>query len=124
MSDLHKIVTSPVRDQFESNRSMVEVGRVYEIKSISDLKTKYYIRMTVEDEVGVLANIAGIFGKNNISIESVIQKSFDNQSNVAEIVIMTHIALENDIQESLKQLENLNPIESIDNFIRVEEQGL
>ena len=61
MSDLHKIVTSPVMDQFESNRSMVEVGRVYEIKSISDLKTKYYIRMTVEDEVGVLANIACIF---------------------------------------------------------------
>ena len=124
MSDLHKTVTTPVvEQQFELNRSMVGAGNDYEIKSITDLETKYYIRMTVEDEVGVLANIAGIFGKNNISIESVIQKNFDNDINVAEIVIMTHVALEKDIQESLEQLKNLKPIKSIDNFIRVEEQG-
>ena len=60
------------------------------IKPMADIETRYYFRMNVEDEAGVLAKIAAIMGRNSISISSVIQQESDPSNKTAEIVIMTH----------------------------------
>jgi homoserine dehydrogenase len=66
----------------------------------------YYFRITAMDEPGVLAQIAGILGKNNISIESVIQKKRHDSESVP-IVILTHRAMENDVEEALREIDSL-----------------
>jgi homoserine dehydrogenase len=90
------------------------------IISMSELQTRYYIRLTVADRPGVLAQIATILGEADISISSVIQKEADSHAQTAELVIMTHIAREASMQAALKRLEGREVVQGIGNFIRVE----
>lgn len=89
---------------------------------MSELVTRYYIRLTVVDQPGVLARIAKLLGDARISIASVIQKETHEASNTAELVIMTHEAREASVQGALKAVEDLPEVQEIGNFIRVEEQ--
>jgi homoserine dehydrogenase len=91
------------------------------IMSMDEIETKYYIRLAAEDRPGVLAQIATVFGKNRISISSAIQPESDEKKRTAEIVIMTHPAREKAMQQALGELEKLEVVREINNFIRVEE---
>lgn len=90
------------------------------IEPISILRTRYYIRMVVVDQPGVLGQIARVLGDNQISIASVIQKEADETAQTAEIVIMTHMALEASVQKALEDLQGLSVVREIGNFLRVE----
>ena len=87
---------------------------------MSEVQTRYYLRVNVSDSPGVLAQISKILGDDSISIASVIQKEADSASQTAEIVIMTHPAKEAAMQAALKELRNLGVVKEINNFIRVE----
>lgn len=88
------------------------------IKDIGETRTKYYVRMKVLDRPGVLAAIASVFGNQEVSLASVIQKR--NIENIAEIVWVTHDVLEKNIQDALKIIGGLSIVEEISNVIRVE----
>lgn len=90
------------------------------ISPMSQVQTRYYLRMTVADHPGVLAQIASILGHNQISIASVIQKEADPQSQTAEIVIMTHMAREADMQDALAKVRGLSVVQEIGGFLRAE----
>lgn len=92
------------------------------LKPMAEVVTRYYFRMNVADEPGVLAQIARILGEHRISISEVIQKLADAVAQTAEIVIMTHPAQEKGVQLAMKELANLQAVEEITNFIRVEAQ--
>jgi len=96
----------------------LEPGKV--IKPMSELETRYYLRMNIADRHGVLAQIAKVLGDHRISILSVIQKLTDSVAQTAEIVIMTHPAKEAAMQQALGELAQLSVVEEISNFIRVE----
>jgi homoserine dehydrogenase len=100
-------------------RWQLQSGKV--IKPMSDIKTRYYLRMNVADRPGVLAQISKILGDHLISISSVIQKMTDSVAQTAEIVIMTHPAKEAAVQQALKEVTHLAMVKEISNFIRVEE---
>jgi homoserine dehydrogenase len=91
------------------------------LRSMDEVETQYYIRLAAKDRPGVLAQIATVFGKNKISISSAIQPESDEKTRTAEIVIMTHPALEKAMQKALRELEKLEVVKEISNFIRVEE---
>ena len=91
------------------------------VKPMSEIETRYYLRMNVVDQSGVLAQISRVLGEYSISISSVIQKETDLLNQTAEIVIMTHPAREQAVQEALEEMENLSVIKEINNFIRVED---
>lgn len=90
------------------------------IKPMAEIVTRYYLRMQVADQPGVLAQIATVFGQNSISIASVIQQESDSRTQTAEIVIMTHPAQEKAMQQALRELSQLAVVSEINNFIRVE----
>lgn len=92
---------------------------VRDIKNIDEVKTRYYIRFSAIDKPGVLAKIAGILGKHNISIATVAQKE-KNAAKVVPIVMMTHDALEKDMAKALKEIDKLNVIKRKTVRIRVE----
>jgi homoserine dehydrogenase len=90
------------------------------MRPMSELRTRYYVRMIVVDSPGVLARIAHVLGVHQISIASVIQKEADRQAQTAEIVIMTHEAQEEAVQQALQEVERLPVVAEIGNFLRVE----
>ena len=90
------------------------------IRPMAELETCYYLRLNVDDQPGVLAQVSKVLGDHRISISSVIQKTVDNKAQTAEIVIMTHPAKEAEMQRALKELERMASVKEIGNFIRVE----
>jgi len=96
----------------------VKPGKV--IKPMSEVETRYYLRMSVADRPGVLAQIAKVLGDNLISIASAIQKETDRVAQTAEIVLMTYPAKEAAMQRALEELKRLAAVKQINNFIRVE----
>ncbi len=88
---------------------------------MTEVRTRYYIRLTVADRPGVLGQIAQILGEAEISISSVIQKETHFDARTAELVIMTHEAREASMRDALESVEKLAAVDSIGNFLRVEE---
>ena len=95
------------------------VGKL-KMKPMSEVESRYYLRLNVFDQPGVLAQIATVLGSNRISISQVIQKETDEASQSAEIVIMTHVAREEAMQRALVGLGSLEVVRKINNFVRVE----
>ncbi len=90
---------------------------------MSELESKYYLRMNVADRPGVLAQISKVLGDMGISISSVIQKETDDLGQRAELVLMTHRAGEASMQQALELLQDLDVVQDIGNMVRVEEWG-
>jgi len=78
-----------------------------DICSMSDIRTKYYLRFTVPDRPGTLALITDILGKNGISIASVLQKE-ENRNYAVPVVIMTHVATEHSVQKAVREIDSLS----------------
>lgn len=87
---------------------------------MSQLTTRYYLRMVVADRPGVLAQISKVLGDLSISIASVIQMEADEEAGTAELVLMTHPSLEEAVQEALREMDRLGVVSETVNFIRVE----
>ncbi|MGI5825675.1 MAG: ACT domain-containing protein, partial [Bacillota bacterium] len=84
----------------------------------SEVQGSYFIRMMVKDEPMVLAQIAEAFGKNDVSLDSVIQKQIEN-SGMSEIVLITHEVKEDDIQKTMKKFADMACVDSVVSMIRV-----
>ena len=88
----------------------------FENKEFKNVSSSWFVRLSVKDEPGVLASIAGTFGENNVSIESVIQEGRGDQ---AELVLVTHEAPEKDLQNSINQISSLDSVASVTSTLRV-----
>lgn len=89
---------------------------------ITDFKSKYYIRLTAIDKCGTLGRIASVFGKNNVSITTVMQKKVnDDIDSGIPIIFVTHMTNEKNIQKALKLISTLEGVKSVDALIRVED---
>lgn len=95
-----------------------KLGNSKKISHMEDTECEYYIRMNVNDEPGVLGNIAGILGKHDVSLLSVIQKAKEGES--VKLVFITHKTLEGNINKSMYEMKKLSSVQSIENIIRVE----
>ncbi len=69
---------------------------------------RYYLRFNTVDKPGVLAEIAHILGKNNISISTVRQ--YESQSEPIEVIVITHKSKEKDILKSLSEIDIMRDI--------------
>ena len=88
------------------------------IMPIDDIRTRYYLRIGVADQPGVLARIAGALSDRAISIASVIQKEVGGEG-AAEIVIMTHDAREDDVQRALASIRKIEGVHEVEQVLRV-----
>ena len=70
---------------------------------------RFYLRLNVEDRPGVLAKIAGILGRHEISIASVIQHETEQEADdVVPLVIMTHTAPEGAMTTAIDEIDELS----------------
>ena len=95
----------------------------YEQKKICPLdetESSYFLRLLVNDEVGVLGKIATTFGDANVSLKSVMQTNAE-VGNGAELVIITHEVKHKNILKAEEELNRLSCVNKISSVIRVEE---
>ena len=83
--------------------------------------TKWYVRLEVADEPGVLAQIAAAFGEAEVSIKSVWQEGTDDE---ATLLIVTHRAAESKQQTALRNVRDLDCVNRVAAAIRVESDEL
>ena len=92
-----------------------------EILKISNIESRYYLRIKVTNKPGVLADITKIFGKKSISIESILQKEENEKDVNVPIVLVTHKIKEQNLIEALLEIENLDVVKDKIIRIRIEE---
>jgi homoserine dehydrogenase len=90
------------------------------LKPMEEVSTAYYLNVSVLDQPAVLAQIAGILGKHEISIASVIQK-IRQHAKAVPVVMMTHEAQEGSMQKALQEINALRVVVAGTRVIRVEE---
>ncbi|RCX19400.1 homoserine dehydrogenase [Anaerobacterium chartisolvens] len=81
-------------------------------------ETEFFVRLTVEDRPGVLARIAGIFGKYGVSIASVIQKGHNMKE--VPLIFVTHKAKELSLKNAVADIALGADVVRVENVIRVE----
>ncbi|NJD37019.1 MAG: homoserine dehydrogenase [Geobacter sp.] len=91
------------------------------LKPMEEIVTSFMLRFTALDQPGVLANIAGVLGKNGISIESMVQTARHNGGEAVPIVIMTHEAREGAIRAALAEIDQFDFISEQSRLIRIED---
>ena len=74
---------------------------------IGDIESGYYLRMAVADQPGVLADVTRIVAQRGISIGSVLQPEPGVGENSTDVVLLTHRALERDVDEAIAAIEAL-----------------
>lgn len=88
-----------------------------QVSSMADVVSRFYVRLLVKDQPGVIGNVGLSLGNHQVSIESVVQ--IDVQGEVAEIVVVTHEVKECNLQSALEELRDLDEIHSIPSVLRV-----
>ncbi|MBC2604354.1 homoserine dehydrogenase [Puniceicoccus vermicola] len=78
-------------------------GDASELAEMEDISQEYYIRLTVADRSGVLAEVAGAFSKCGISIATVIQRDHEGDD-TASLVLATHVCSEASLRAALNIL--------------------
>ena len=86
--------------------------------STADAARRYYLRFSVANQAGVLAQICNIFWKYNISIAGVIQKE-PVSTKYVPIVMTTYLAKEKDMQEALREVDKLPMVKAATRLIRI-----
>jgi homoserine dehydrogenase len=74
---------------------------------IDETITSYYFRMRVADQPGVLADITRILADGQISIDALFQREPSEGENQTDIIMLTHDALERDVNAAIRRIEAL-----------------
>lgn len=76
------------------------------------VRSRFYLRLFVEDRPGVLADVTRVLANHNISIASVIQHEApeDHEGGRVHLVIMTHTALTGDFRAAIAELDHLDRV--------------
>jgi len=91
------------------------------ILPIGEISTAYYLRMRALDKPGVLAEVTKILGDRQISIDAMMQKEPQDGETEADIVILTHITVEKNMNAAIQAIEALPAIDCAVVKLRMEE---
>ncbi|MBM3353773.1 MAG: homoserine dehydrogenase [Betaproteobacteria bacterium] len=91
------------------------------ILPIGEVETSYYLRMRVQDRPGVLADITRILADLRISIDAMVQKEPEEGERSVDIVMLTHRALEKNVNAAMRKIERLPTVVGKVTRIRLEE---
>lgn len=87
------------------------------VRSFDVTTVQSYVLLDVADEPGVLAGVASAFGANGVSIKSVWQ---EGEGDTAQLLLITHAALEGDVRATTLALRELPTVRDIASVMRVE----
>jgi homoserine dehydrogenase len=82
----------------------------------AELSSVFYLSVDVLDRPGVLSEVAGVFGRHNVSIRSMEQEGFGDE---ARLSFLTHHAISADVFATVDELAASDSVESVGACIRV-----
>ena len=103
-----------------NNRIPMWFDRNYDVRPFEEVVSRAYFRMQVEDRPGVLADITRVLADHDISIDSIVQKSADAETDTAELVVLTHPAQERVLQGARADFDALDCVRRVNAFLRVQ----
>ena len=91
------------------------------ILPIEELSMKYYIRFSVADRLGVLATMAEVFARHNVSVHSMVQRG-KGETGAVDVIYVTHQAKERDVRSAIDEIKAEDDLLYAEpSLIRVEE---
>ena len=118
ISDIASIMVG--NDDFSFGLSP-KAKKSYKLFDFNKHVSKYYIRFLVHDKPGVLSAITSVLAKNNISIQNLIQDPDKNK--LSNVIIVTHKAIEYQIQKSIAILSKNKKIFKKIVLIRIRDES-
>ena len=94
--------------------------RPVRLREMSEIRTRYYFRVSLPDRPGMLARIAAVLGGHDISIASVLQQEKQEGDHVP-VVILTHGAQEREVDAALAEIDTLDIVGDRTVRLRIEE---
>jgi homoserine dehydrogenase len=102
-----------------NGRGMVAPYREKILKTDSQIESKFFLRVIVSDQRGVLAQLTTLLADHDISIQQIMQQPY-GESTKAEIIIVTHTASKANIKQVTQRFEQVESILELKSFYRVE----
>lgn len=96
----------------------VPLEGVAQLAPIAETKTRYFVRLVIQDRPKALGCIATVFGNCNVSLAAMEMRGLER--GLGEIVFLTHECLESSIQLALKAMRNIHIVENVCSVLRVE----
>jgi len=93
------------------------------ILPISEINSAYYLRLRALDKPGVLAEVTKVLADRAISIDAMMQKEPADGEDAADIIILTHITIEKNMDAAIAEIEALSAISGKVTRLRMEELG-
>ncbi|HEV7758619.1 MAG TPA: homoserine dehydrogenase, partial [Acidimicrobiales bacterium] len=112
---LGDLVDAAVNRHKGSHGSIGTLGKAV-LRPIDEVESAYYLNLDVFDRPGVLALVAGVFGRHDVSIRSMEQEGLGGE---ARLVFITHRAREASVQATLRELNHLDAVDRITSVLRV-----
>ena len=91
------------------------------ILTIEEVKSEFYLRLSMSNKAGLLAKITNIFAKNDVSIDAMVHKEISDESKDPDIFLITSKIEERKINEIIQEIESLPDNKEKIIKIRVEE---
>jgi homoserine dehydrogenase len=86
------------------------------IRPMDEVLGQYYLSLDVADRPGVLEQVAAAFARHLVSIVQVLQTGMGDE---ARLVLVTHTALERDMQATVAELRQLDSVDRVGTLLRV-----
>ena len=85
----------------------------------SDVMSRFYIRLQVQDKPGVLSKISGILGKHGVSLSSVTQK--ESASASIPMIMLTHVSKGTEMLKAADEIAALEEVLEKPVLFRIED---
>jgi homoserine dehydrogenase len=112
VADLIDIAVGRAQKTFAAAKLWAPNGRGFTLRTAYAVRSRFYLRVLVEDKPGMLADVARALADHQISIASVIQHEAleDHVGEIVPLVIMTHYAPTGRFREAVRQINTLKGV--------------
>lgn len=120
LGDVADIARNIASDSKHRLPALASASQDFALKPMDDIKTCYYLRVTLAEQSVHLEKITAVFDAKSISTASVVQKEAEN-GNESSVIIVTEKANERDVIDAIRNIEQLDFVKSKTVKLRIEE---
>jgi homoserine dehydrogenase len=121
VSDLIQTALGTAALAFKQLQIFTDATPPANILPFEELQSRYYLRVLAKDQPGVMARVAAVLGKYEVSISAILQHE-SGENNHVPIVITTHMAKEGALQRAIKEINSLPVIQPPAACLRIIDQ--
>ncbi|MFH0953460.1 MAG: homoserine dehydrogenase, partial [Verrucomicrobiota bacterium] len=120
LSDLADVARNLVSGSSRRVPPFVRDAAYGKVRPVGEIETRYYLNLSLLDRPGVLAKVAQVLGRHEVSIASVIQKEARSGEYVP-VIVVTHEAKEKRFSAALQEIDGLDVVGARTVRLRIED---